>query len=83
MEHEICTKCKTCQSLKRNKKQYLKLHHEEGETIPWDSLCVDLIEKYQFTRKRGGKKFQIVPKKDQKKYKMTTKVGKFIYKQSL
>ena len=77
--HEICTKCQTCQFLKRNKKQYSKLPPKEAETIPWDTLCVDLIGKYQFTAKGGGKKFQIVPKGDEKKYRMTTKSGKSVH----
>ena len=49
--HEICTKCKTCQFLKRNKNQYRKLPPKEVETIPWDTLFVDLICKYKFTPK--------------------------------
>ena len=60
--HEICTKCKLCQFLKRIKKQYRKLPPKEAETILWDTLCVDLIGKYQITLKGGGKKFQILPK---------------------
>ena len=32
--HEICTKCKTSQFLKRNKKQYGKFPPKEAETIP-------------------------------------------------
>ena len=81
--HEICAKCKTCQFLKRKNKQYRKLPPKEVETIPWDTLCVDLIGKYQFTPKGGGKKFQIVPKGDEKKYKMTTKSGRFVYLQAV
>ena len=81
--HEIYTKCKTCQFLKRNKKQYGKLPPKEAETIPWDTLCVDLIGKYQFTPKGGGKKFQIPSKGDEKKYKMTTKSGKSVYLQAV
>ena len=53
---------KTCQSLNRNQKQYRKLPPKEAETIPWGTLCVDLIGKYQLTPKGGGKKFQILPK---------------------
>ena len=64
--HEICTECKTYQFLKRNEKQYRKLPSKEAETIPWDTLCVDLIGKYQFTSKGRGKKFQILPKADKK-----------------
>ena len=65
--HEICAKCKTYQFLKRNKKQYKKLPPKKAEIIPWDTLCVDLIEKYQFTPKGGGKKLQILHKGDEKK----------------
>ena len=59
--------------MKRNEKQYGKLPPKEAESILWDTLCVDLIGKYQVNPKGGGKKFQIVPKGDKKKYKMTTK----------
>ena len=69
IENEICTKCKTCQFLERNKKQYRELPPKEAETIPWDPLCVDLISKYQFTPKAGGKKFQILPKGSEKNIK--------------
>ena len=47
------------------------------------SMCVDLIGKYQFTPKGGGKKFQIPSKEDEKKYKMTTKSGKSVYLQAV
>ena len=56
------------QFLKRNKKPYQKLPSKEAETIPWDTLCVDLIRIYQFT---------------QKKYKMTTKSRKSVYLQTV
>ena len=79
---EICTKCKTCQFLKRNKKQYGKIPLKDAGTIPWDTLCVDLIGKYQSTPEEGGKKFQILPKGDEKKYKMTTKSGRSVYLQA-
>ena len=46
-------------------------------------MYVDLIGKYQFTPKGGGKKFQILPKEDEKKYKMTTKSGRYIYLQAV
>ena len=81
--HEICTKCKTSQFLKRNKKQYGKLPPKEAETIPWDTACVDLIGKYQFTPKGGGENFQVKPKGDEKKYKMTTRSGKSVYLQAV
>ena len=46
---EIHTKCETCQFLKRNKIQCGKFPPKEAETILRDTLCVDLIGKYQFT----------------------------------
>ena len=51
------------------------------ETIPWDTLCVDVrkIGKYQFTPTGEGKKVQIVPKGDERKYKIITKSGKSVY----
>ena len=64
-----------------NKKQYGKLPPKQAKTIPWDTLCVDLVGNYQFIPKGGGKKFQILPKGDEKKYKMTTKSGRSIYLQ--
>ena len=69
--------------LKRNKKQYGKFHPKETETISWDTLCEDLIDKYQFKSKRGGKKFEILPKRDEKKYKMTTKSVESVHSQSV
>ena len=70
--HEVCSKCKACQFIKRNKKQYGKLPSKEAESKPWDVLCVDLIGQYQFTLKGGGKK-----------YEMTTKKGKTMYLQAV
>ena len=61
-----------CQFLKRNKKQYGKLPSKEAQTNPWDILCVDLIEQYQFTPKGRGKKYQ-----------MTTKNKKTVYLQAV
>ena len=76
---KVCTKCKACQFLRRNKKQYGGLPPKEVATNPWDTLCVDLNGKHQFTPKGGGKKFQILQKGDEKKYKMTTRSGKSMY----
>ena len=64
-------------------KLYRKLPPKDMETIPWDALCVDLIGEYQFTPKRGGKKFQNAPKGDKKKYKMISKSGRSIYLQAV
>ena len=68
--------------MKRNKKHYGKLPPKEAETIPWDTLCIDLIGKYQFTPKGGGKKFQILSNGDEEKNIMTTKSGRSIYSQA-
>ena len=67
----------------KNKKQYGKLPPKRAETIPWDTLCIDLIVKYQFTLKGGGEKFQILPKGDEKKYKLITKAGWSVYLQAV
>ena len=47
--HEVCSKWKVCQFLKRNKKQYGKLPPKEAESKHWDVLCLDLIGQYQFS----------------------------------
>ena len=71
--HEVCSKCKTYQFLKRYKKQYEKLQPKEVESKTCDILCVDVIGQYQFTPKGGGKKYQ-----------MTTRNGRIlIYRQPL
>ena len=70
--HEVCTKCHTCQFLKRGKRNYGKLPPKQAEAIPWETLCVDLIGKYQFTAKGGGKE-----------YKMKTKNGNTVYLQAI
>ena len=80
--HEICTKYKTCQFRKGNKKQFGKLPPKE-EIILLNTLCLDIIGKYQFTPKGGGKQSQILPKGDEKKYKMSTKSGKSVYLQAV
>ena len=60
-------------------KSVLNVPPKDAETIPWDTLCVDLIGKYQSTLKGGGKKFQIISKGDEMIYKMTKTSGRFIY----
>ena len=81
--HDICSKCEACQFLKRRKGNYGKLPAKEAETTPWDVLCVDLIGRYQFTPKGGGKKYSIKPKKEDEKYQMTTQSGKSVYLQAV
>ena len=70
--HSVCSKCHTCQFLKRGKKQYGKLPAKEAESTPWETLCIDLIGKYQFTTKGGGRE-----------YKMKTKNGNTVYLQAV
>ena len=59
--HDVCSKCDACQRLKRGKKKYGKLPPKEAEAQPWDTLCVDLIGKYQFTTKGGGAEYKTTP----------------------
>ena len=66
--YDVCSNCKAFHILRKNKKQYRKLPLKEAEIKLWDVLCTDLIGQYQFTRKGGGKKYQ-----------MTTKNGKTVY----
>ena len=46
--------CKTCQLTKKKSIEYGKLPVKGAETIPWDTLCVDLIGPYKIecTKKR-------------------------------
>ena len=66
--HEVCSKCDSCQFLKRNKKQYGKLPPKKAETNPWDVLCVGLIGKYQLSPKGGGKEYTLNTKKGHSVY---------------
>ena len=70
--HDVCSKCDAYQFLKRSKTHYGKLPPKEAEAVPWDTLCVDLIGKYQFNPQGGGKKYQ-----------MTTTSGKKVYLQAV
>jgi len=49
-----------------------KLPPKDAKAASWDTLCIDLIDKYQFMPKGSGKK-----------YKMTTKSGKKVYLQAV
>ena len=44
----VCKACNVCRSLKANHKKYGKLPPKEPETIPWHTLCIDLIGPYDF-----------------------------------
>ncbi len=46
MEDEIkqfVKQCKTCQRFKKQKKKYGKLPPKDVESIPWDTVCIDLL----------------------------------------
>ena len=47
----VCKACNVCRSLKANHKKYGKLPPKEPETIPWHTLCIDLIGPYDFGSK--------------------------------
>jgi Integrase zinc binding domain len=49
--HAVCTKCNICQRTKRTKKKYGHLPPKEAKTVPWDTLCVDLIGLYNINVK--------------------------------
>ena len=70
--HDVCSKCKACQYLDKNKKQYGNLSPKEAEGQSWDVVCEDLIGRYRFKPKDGGKKYQ-----------MTNENGKIIYLQAV
>ena len=70
--HSFCSKYKSRQFLKRNKKQYGKQPPKETESKFWDVLYIDLIGQCQFTPKGGDKRYQ-----------MTTKNRKSIYLQAV
>ena len=81
--HKVCTTYKAYQFLERNKKLYGKHSPREAKTKLWHTLCVDLIDNYQFTTKGGGKKFQITPQGIWKKFQMTIKSGNSVYLQAI
>ncbi len=43
----VCQKCKSCQLAKPKLKKYGKLPPKQAETIPWHTLCIDLIGPYK------------------------------------
>ena len=45
---------------------YNKLPDKQAETQPWDMLCLDLIDNYQITPKKGGRKYSMKDNKDKK-----------------
>ena len=47
----VCKHCDICQRTKRTKKNYGHLPAKNAETIPWQTLCIDLIGEYEIPRK--------------------------------
>ena len=54
MTTRVCKACMVCRSLKANHKKYGKLPPKEPETIPWHTLCIDLIGPYPFGDEKKG-----------------------------
>ena len=50
---DVCRKCDSCQRSKAKTIKYGHLPAKNAETVPWETLCVDLIGPY--TIKRKGK----------------------------
>ena len=48
---QVCARCDACQRTKRNKKKYGHLPPKQAETIPWETLCIDVIGPYKIKRK--------------------------------
>ena len=48
MVEQVVKACATCRALKKRFKKYGKLPPKEPETIPWHTLCIDLIGPYKF-----------------------------------
>ena len=48
MTKRVCKACNVCRSHKAGSKSYGKLPPKEAETIPWHTLCIDLIGPYKF-----------------------------------
>ena len=66
--YNICSKCHTCQFLKHNNRNYSKLPDKQAETQPWDTLCIDLIDKYRINPSKRGRKYTMKGKKDKEVY---------------
>ena len=43
---DVCGRCPTCQLTKRRLRKVGHLPEKEAETIPWETLCIDLIGPY-------------------------------------
>ena len=48
---QVCARCDACQRTKRNKKKYGHIPPKQAETIPWETLCIDVIGPYKIKRK--------------------------------
>ena len=54
--------------MKCNKRNYGKLLSKQAESQPWDTLCIDLIDKYRMSPNKGGRKYAMKDKKDKHVY---------------
>jgi hypothetical protein len=53
--HDVCTRCHTCQTCKKDPRKFGQLPEKEAESEPWDILCIDLIGPYTIHRKQHPK----------------------------
>jgi len=49
---KVCKRCPVCQRTKKRSIKYGKLPPKVAETIPWETLCVDLIGPYKIKLKK-------------------------------
>ena len=56
---DICSKCDTCQCMKKSTKKYGLLPEKQADVTPWKKLCVDLIGPYSMTPKKSRKKLTL------------------------
>ena len=61
--HNICSKCPTFQLLNHKTRNYNQFPPKQAENQPYDTLCIDLIGKYQITSKKGCRKYAMKDKK--------------------
>ena len=66
--HDLCSKCHTCQFLKRGKSSSNNLPTKQVEIQLRKRLNIDLIGKYRKTPNKGGRKYAMKRKKDKDIY---------------
>ena len=57
-----------CLFLKHIKRNYGKLPAKQTETQLWNTLCIDLIDKYGMTPNKAGRKYAMKDKKENDVY---------------